>query len=120
MLEIYSKSDIEKIVDNELKEYLEYAFARFEEGYVYPQSGYYIVIQEYQELLQPLKLEHYAYKLPAITDERFFTAYLEVMEIKEEVVDLLLLCNNEYGLNLIMKKEILPQGVLKRLEAYQV
>ena len=120
MVEIYEFSDILKVKDKSVKEYLEYAFARFEEGYVYPQLGYYIVIQEYEELLQPLKLEHYAYKLPAITDERFFTAYLEVMEIKEEVVDLLLLCNNEYGLNLVMKKEILPQGVLKRLSAYQV
>ena len=120
MVEIYEFSDILKVKDKSIKEYLEYAFKRLEDGYIYPKLGYFIVIENYDELLHPLKLKHYAYKLPSIIDERFYTSYLEVVEIKEDIVDILLLCNNEFGLNLVMKKEILPKDILKRLSVYQV
>lgn len=117
MVEILSKDDIQK-VDAVLQEYLEYSFARLYEGYQYPEYGYFIVIEKFQELLHPLNIKEY--HIPSISNAAFFKRYIELVEIHKGIVEIVLLLDNDFGVSLIMKEAILPADILSRLKAIAI
>ncbi len=112
MIEILSKKDIEK-VDDDFKEYLHYSFARLPSDYKYPEFGYFVVIEKYEDLTKPIQLKHH--KLPSLLDKDFFDTYLELVELKDNIIEIVTLLDSEFGIALIMKQQILPSKIFKKL-----
>ena len=70
MIELFNKTDITKINNKEIQDYLNYSFNRLPSHYEYPQYGYFTVIENYNELENKIHFSNHS--LPPITDDEFF------------------------------------------------
>jgi hypothetical protein len=118
MIEILDKNDMSLVKDKDIKNYLKYALNRLSKDYSYPQLGYFVIVETTKEALQPMRLREH--EIPSMLDESFYQSYLEVVEFSEDIVDILVLFDNEFGVNLIMQKSILPPYILERVKKYQI
>ena len=50
MIEILNKTDVNKIQDKQLKDYLEYSLKRLPENFDYPNDGYFVIIENQDEI----------------------------------------------------------------------
>ena len=117
MIELLSKSDVNLIANPALKEYALYSFERLPSDYIYPDYGYFIVIEYFEELLQnPLPFSKC--KLPSINDGLF--DYIELVEQKEGILEIVILVDNDFGVSLILESKIIPKATLSKLLEYQI
>lgn len=117
MIELLSKSDVNLIANPALKEYALFSFERLPSDYIYPDYGYFIVIENFEELLlNPLPFSKC--KLPSINDGIF--DYIELVEQKEGILEVVILVDNDFGVSLILESKILPQVILDKLLEYQI
>lgn len=117
MIELLSKSDVSLIANPALKEYALFSFERLPSDYIYPDYGYFIVIENFEELLHN-PLPFLKCKLPSINDGLF--DYVELVEQKEGIFEVVILVDNDFGISLILESKILPNEILDKLLQYQI
>lgn len=115
MIEILHRSDIEKIVDDRIKDYLLYSFLRLPEDYIYPDYGYFVVIESIKDLESDL-IKLSTISLPNIENGLFDD--IELVEIQDEIIELVILYDNDFGVSLIIPMEILGDIHQETLKSY--
>lgn len=117
MIELLEKGDVSLIHNPALKEYATYSFERLPSDFVYPEYGYFIIIEHFDELLQnPLPFSKC--KLPSLNDGLF--EYIELVEQKGDILEIVILVNNDFGVSLILESKIVPKEILDKLLQYQL
>jgi hypothetical protein len=117
MIELLNKGDVSLIKNPALKEYTLYSFDRLPSDFVYPEYGYFIIIEQFDELLNsPLPLSKC--RLPSFNDGLFH--YIELIEQKENVLEIVILVDNDFGVSLILESKIVPTEILDKLLQYQL
>ena len=117
MIELLNKGDVSLIKNPALKEYATYSFERLPSDFVYPDHGYFIIIEQFDELLQnPLPFSKC--KLPSFNDG--LLDYIELVEQKEDILEVLVLVDNDFGVSLILESRIVPKEILDKLLQYQL
>ena len=117
MIELLAKRDVSLIANPALKEYTLFSFKRLPSDYIYPDYGYFIVFEHFEELLQnPLPFSKC--KLPSINDGLF--DYVELVEQKEGILEVVILVDNDFGVSLILESKIIPKEILDKLLQYQI
>lgn len=117
MIELLNKGDVSLIKNPALKEYALYSFDRLPSDFVYPEHGYFIIIEHFDELLQnPLPFSKC--KLPSFNDGLF--DYIELVEQSEGILEVLILFDSFFGVSLILESNIVPTEILDKLLSYQL
>jgi len=115
MIEILNRADIQNVKDEKIKEYLEYSFKRLPNNFEYPEYGYFVVIETIQELeSNSIKLSKI--NLPSIDNGLF--DFVELVEIQNEIVEVVILYDNDYGVSFIIPMSILDESHKERLKGY--
>lgn len=117
MIELLNKGDVSLIKNPALKEYAIYSFERLPSDFVYPEYGYFIIIEHFEELLKnPIPFSKC--KLPSFNDG--LLDYIELVEQKGDVLEVVILANNDFGVSLILESKIVPKEILDKLLHYQL
>jgi hypothetical protein len=117
MIELLNKGDISLIKNPALKEYAIYSFDRLPSDFVYPEHGYFIIIEHFDELLKnPLPFSKC--QLPSFNDSLF--EHIELIEQKENVMEIVILVDNDFGVSLILESKIVSKEILDKLLQYQL
>ena len=117
MIELLNKGDVSLIKNPALKEYAIYSFERLPSDFVYPEYGYFIIIEHFDELFQnPLPFSKC--KLPSFNDG--LVDYIELVEQKEDVLEIVVLVDSDFGVSLILESKIVPKEILEKLLHYQL
>lgn len=117
MIEILSKSDTTKVKDQELKNYLDYSFQRLPENFDYPSDGYFVIIETLEELIGEyiqLSNAQISSLSTGLYDE------INMVEIKDEIMEVLVFFDNDVSVSLILKTNILNTTHSASLLAYQI
>jgi len=117
MIELLNKGDVSLIKNPALKEYAIYSFDRLPSDFVYPEYGYFIIIEHFDELLKsPLLFSKC--QLPSFNDGLF--EHIELIEQKGDVLEIVILVDNDFGVSLILESKIVPKEILNKLRQYQI
>lgn len=117
MIEILNKSQVKNIEDEELRAYLEYSFSRLPRDYKYPDYGYFVIVESFNELLEDfIKLSKFT--LPSFKNDLFES--INMVEINENIAEILVLVDNDINISFIIKKELIPQNYLEQILLYQI
>lgn len=108
MLEILHRDDINKIQDILLKEYIIYSLNRLPDDFILPEYGYFIIIENFSELeSNPIKFSHC--ELPSVNDD--FFDEIELIEVKNDIVEVLFIIHNDFAISLVFYLSILPHDM---------
>jgi len=117
MIEILDKTDIHKVHDKELKDYLIYSLNRLPNDFEYPEYGSFIIIENIDELKRnPIKFK--TCELQSL--ENSLLDDIEIVEIKDDVIEIVFIIHNDFGVSLICKKEIFSTYELKKILEYSI
>lgn len=115
MIEILSKSDVNKVEDLKLKEYLEYSFSRLPQSFDYPTDGYFVVIETLDELKgEFIHLNNT--QIPSLSTGLYDD--INMVEIKNEIMEVLVFLDNDISVSLILKMDMLSPKDKKALIGY--
>lgn len=104
MIEILNKSQVKNIEDEELRAYLDYSFSRLPTDYKYPDYGYFVIVESFNELLEDsIKLS--TFTLPSFKNDLLES--INMVEINENIVEILVLVDNDINISLIIKKDLI-------------
>ena len=117
MIEILNKSDVNKVKDQELKDYLDYSFKRLPENFDYPIDGYFVMIETFEELIgECINLTNT--QIPSLNTGLYDE--INMVEIKDEIMEVLVFLDNDVSVSLILKTNILSTTDKARLLTYQI
>jgi hypothetical protein len=116
MIEILQRDDYSQVQDEKLKSYLTYSFQRLPKDFQYPEYGYFVIIEDIKEIEKPLTLTTYIISPLQIE----FFEYVELVEEKDGVVEIVLLLDNDFGVSLMIRRDILDDGLYQQLCLYKV
>ncbi|NBK99631.1 MAG: hypothetical protein EOM50_16770 [Erysipelotrichia bacterium] len=117
MIELLNQGDVSQIMNPALKEYATYSFERLPSDFIYPDYGYFVIIEHFDELLQnPLPFSKC--KLPSFNEG--LLDYIELVEQKKDVLEVVILADNDFGVSLILESKIVPKEILDKLLHYQL
>ena len=115
MIEILNKSDINKVKDQELKNYLDYSFKRLPENFDYPNDGYFVIIENQDEIKsKPIKLSNCT--LNSLDEDLYDD--INMVEIKDGIIEVLVFLDNDVNVSFVMVEEILDKDIRKKLQEY--
>jgi len=115
MIEILNKSDINKVKDQELKDYLDYPFKRLSENFDYPIDGYFVIIETFEELIgECINLTNT--QIPSLNTGLYDE--INMVEMKDEIIEVLVFLDNDVSVSLILKMNILPSTHQNKLKEY--
>ena len=115
MIEILNKSDINKVKDQELKDYLDYSFKRLPENFDYPNDGYFVIIETSQELIgEDIQLTNT--QIPSLNTGLYDG--INMVEAKDEIMEVLIFLDNDLSISLILKTTILSSTHRNKLKGY--
>ena len=98
MIPIHSIAAI-KLVDGEiLRDCLRKEFKRLPNDYIYPDYGYFIVIESLEELQHPIPLKHYS--LPYAPEP--LSDYLEIIEKFDGYYQIVFILEADFGISLFI------------------
>lgn len=103
MIEILSKTDVEKISDPVLRAGVLKEFDRLPDDYKYPEYGYFIVIERLEELTDPVELNSILAKYTT----RSLVNCLELTEGFDGYFQILLILDADFGLSLFVREKTL-------------
>jgi hypothetical protein len=115
MIEILQRQNVHKIQDIQLKEYIQYSLDRLSNDFELPECGYFVVIENYDELKQnPIQLTYCV--LPSIENEDFINS-IEIVETSknQEIIEIIFILNNDFSISLVLHNNILPSTIKNRL-----
>lgn len=115
MIEILDKIDIHKIKNNDLREYLYKSFKRLPEDYIYPDYGYFVVVDSFDELdVNTINLTNREL-------DGFWVGlldYINMVEIDGEVIEILVFVDTDINVSFVMLKSILTFEIIEILEEF--
>jgi hypothetical protein len=112
MIEILNKSDVNKVKDQELKAYLDYSFKRLPENFDYPNDGYFVIIENQNEIKsKPIKLSNCT--LNSLDEDLYDD--INMVEIKDGIIEVLVFLDNDVNVSFVMSEGILEESVKDRL-----
>lgn len=110
MILIHSIEDIELVDDEILRVGLQKEFDRLPDDYLYPEYGYFIVIESSDELYDPSELEQLLCK--QCPTQSLFES-VEMIEEFEGYVQIVLVLEADFGVSLFVRKDVMSySGVL--------
>ena len=111
MLEILSKDDLDKIVDDELRTYIHSAFNELSDDLEYPGDGYFICIDANEEVeISPIKL--------ILGDAKINKVSLDIFEDitqKGDIIEIFLVLDDRFWMSLVLHKSMLSDDLLQKL-----
>jgi hypothetical protein len=117
MIEILNKSDVNKVKDQELKNYLDYSFKRLPQNFDYPSDGYFVIIETFEELIgEYIQLSNT--QIPSLNTGLYDE--INMVECKDEIMEVLVFLDNDVSVSLILKTSILSTTEKASLLAYQI
>jgi hypothetical protein len=115
MIEILSKSDIDNIQDNKLKQYLIKSLNELPEDFDYPNDGYFVIIENQDEIKSK------AIKLSNCTlnslDEDLYDD-INMVEIKDGIIEVLVFLDIDVNVSFVMLENILDLEIMQKLQEY--
>ena len=115
MLEILNQSDINKILDEKLKNHLYKSFDRLTKEFDYPNDGYFVVIENQNELkTNPINLS--TCKLNSLDTGLY--SDINMVEIEDEVIEILVFIDNDVNVAFVMLENILDDEIKERLQEF--
>ena len=115
MLEILNQLDINKILDEKLKNHLYKSFDRLTKEFDYPNDGYFVVIENQNELkINPINLS--TCKLNSLDTGLY--SDINMVEIEEEVIEILVFIDNDVNVAFVMLENILDDEIKERLQEF--
>lgn len=115
MIEILNKSDTTKVKDQELKDYLDYSFKRLPENFDYPNDGYFVIIETFEELIGEF-IQLTNAQIPSLNTGLYDE--INMVEIKDEIMEVLVFLDNDVNVSLILKTSILSSTHQDKLKGY--
>lgn len=117
MIEILDKKDIHKVHDKELKDYLIYSLNRLPDDFEYPEHGSFIIIENIDELKRnPIKFK--TCELQSI--ENGLLDSIEIVEIKDNVIEIVFIIHNDFAVSLICNKELFSTYDIEKMLEYSI
>ena len=115
MIEILNKSDINKVGDISLKEYLQYSFRRLPLDYIYPTFGYFVVIESLEELInRDIKLS--VKTIPSLTNGLYDN--INMVELHNDIMEVVVFIDNDMCVSFIVPINILDENNKLKLHEY--
>ena len=114
MIELIQQVDTSRIEDLDLRHCVEGRLHLLPADFIYPEYGYFIVLESVSELYHPLALSYG--DTPLV--ERPLD-YVELVEEDEECFDVVLLLHADFGVELIIKKSLLSPIEADRLRRFK-
>ena len=115
MLEILNQSDINKILDEKLKNHLYKSFDRLTKEFDYPNDGYFVVIENQNELkINPINLS--TCQLNSL-DTGLYTD-INMVEIDDEIIEILVFIDNDVNVAFVILENILDDEIKERLQEF--
>lgn len=111
MTPIHSIEDIELVDDEILRAGLHKEFDRLPENYLYPEYGYFVVIESFEELQHPIPLEHYSL---AFTPEPL-SDFVEMIEEFDGYSQVVCILEADFGVALFIRDELADKVQLEAL-----
>ena len=111
MFIVKSREDVCKITDPVLREGVEKEFERSPDDYMYPEYGYFIVIETVKEWNDPVELNALISQYTA----RSLDECVELVEEFEGYSQMVLVLNADFGVNLFVSNKLIPIEQLKLL-----
>jgi hypothetical protein len=112
MIELFSKTDyISKVSDSKICEYLSNSFNRYPDNFNFKKESSFIVIDDIEELNEPIKLYN-GNIIPPISDDSF-QDMITMIDGDEFIVDIVLLFSDAgNGASIVINKECLSMKLL--------
>ena len=117
MIEILSKSKVREIEDQEIRDYLEYSFSRLPSDYLYPDYGYFVVIESFDELDRD-EISLSFCTLPSFN--KGLLDLINMVEVKETLIEIIILVDSDINVSFIVKMDEVPQNYLDEMLLYQI
>ena len=117
MIEILNKIDVEKIKDENVREYLEYSFNRLPSDFQYPDFGYFVIVENFNELIVK-SIELYCYSISGLNNGLYDD--INLVEIRNEIIEILVFVDNDISVSLILPMNILPLKYKDKLKEYVI
>ena len=115
MLEILNQLDINKILDEKLKNHLYKSFDRLTKEFDYPNDGYFVVIENQNELkINPINLS--TCKLNSL-DTGLYND-INMVEIDDEIIEILVFIDNDVNVAFVILENILDDEIKERLQEF--
>lgn len=115
MIEILSKSDVNKVDDEKLKSYLYKSFDRLPTDFNYPNDGYFVIVENQNEI----KTKSINLSIARINGfEAGLYEDINMVEIDEEIIEILVFIDNDINVSFIMYEGILDEGIKERIHNY--
>lgn len=115
MIEIFNKSDTTKVKDPELKIYLDYSFKRLPENFNYPSDGYFVIIENQNEIkFKPIELSNCTLNS---FDEDLYND-INMVESKDGIIEILVFLDNDVNVSFVMSEGILDSEIMQKLQEY--
>lgn len=114
MKQLIKQIDAALIDDLELRHCIERRLSMLPVEFIYPDHGYFVVIESASELYRPMALSYG--DMPLVEDP---LDYLELVEEDEECFDVVLVLHADFGIELIIKKSLLSPIDADRLRTFK-
>jgi hypothetical protein len=115
MIEILNKSDVKNVKNQELKKYLDYSFKRLPQNFDYPSDGYFVIIETFEELIGEF-IQLSKAQIPSLSTGLYDE--INMVEIKDEIMEVLVFLDNDISVSLILKMNILSSTDQDKLRGY--
>ena len=112
MIEILNENDILKIKNKELKEYLYKSFRRLPKDFLYPDYGFFVVIDSFDEINKNTIILS-DYKLNGFNAG--MVDRINMVEFDGEIVEILVFIDTDVNVSFVMFKSILDIEIIKIL-----
>lgn len=115
MIEILSKSDIAKIQDKKLKDFVTESIEGLSKDFNYPNDGYFVVVEDLDEIKsKPIELS--TCSLDSLDNGLY--ADINMVEIKDGIVEILVFIDNDINVSFIMHEPLLDGVSKEKLQDY--
>ena len=115
MIEILNKSDVNKINDEKLKQYLIKSLNELPEDFDYPNDGYFVIIENQNEIKsKPIKLSNCI--LNSLDEDLYDD--INMVEIKDGIIEVLVFLDNDVNVSFVMLENILDLEIMQKLQEY--
>ena len=117
MIEILNKSDINKVTDTTMQEYLKSGFGRLPKEYLYPDYGYFIVVEDFKELIGE-DIQLFNTTIPSLYTGLYDS--INMVELNDEMMEILIFLDNDISVSFIVPVEMIDEVYMVQLLEYVV
>ncbi len=117
MIEILNKSDVNKINDEKLKQYLIKSLNELPEDFDYPNDGYFVIIENQNEVKStPITLS--TCQLNSLDTGLYDD--INMVEIEDGVIEILVFIDNDVNVAFVILENILDEDIKQKLQEFVI